>query len=400
MKKDFNKNRSNFNQPLLKTPFYEMIASEMTQGYWDDWAGYKAASIVQDQELEYFAIRSTASVFDISPLIKYRIKGKDAENFLNKLTVRNVSLQKINTVQYTMWCDDNGSVLDDGTLFKFDVDDFRICCQERNLPWLIDTSLGFDVEIIEETEDIAGLSIQGPTSASVLIKAGYNLIEKLKPFEMLETQDKLLISRTGFTGDLGYEIFLPNKLAKITWDKIWKAGENLGIKAIGLNALNIARIETGFIIANSDFITSEHALRNNRIRNPDEIGMSWMVDMTKPYFNGKNALIKIRDKNESKFVFAALEIDGKEPADGAIIYYNKKQEVGIITAATWSPTAKKSIALASLKLPYGDEIQSNLWVEIYVLRELEYYKMMKKVIIVKAPFVKLKRRNITPPLSK
>ena len=109
---------------------------------------------------------------------------------------------------------------------------------------------------------------------------------------MIETQDKLLISRTGFTGDLGYEIFLPNKLAKITWDKIWKAGENLGIKAIGLNALNIARIETGFIIANSDFITSEHALRNNRIRNPDEIGMSWMVDMTKPYFNGKNALIK------------------------------------------------------------------------------------------------------------
>ena len=191
-----------------------------------------------------------------------------------------------------------------------------------------------------------------------------------------------------------------NNFFSKTWDKIWKAGKNLGIKAIGLNALNIARIETGFIIANSDFITSEHALRNNRIRNPDEIGMSWMVDMTKPYFNGKNALKKIRDNNESKFVFAALEIDGKEPADGAIIYYNKKREVGIVTAATWSPTAKKSIALASLKLPYGDEIQSNLWVEIYVLRELEYYKMMKKVIIVKAPFVKLKRRNITPPLSK
>lgn len=400
MKKDFDKNRSNFNQPLMQTPFHKMIESEMTEGYWHDWAGYKAASIVQDQELEYFAIRSTASVFDISPLIKYRIKGKDAESFLNKLTVRNVSLQKINTVQYTMWCNDDGSVLDDGTLFKFSEDDFRICCQERNLPWLIDTSSGFDVEIIEETGDIAGLSIQGPTSASVLIKAGYNLIEKLKPFEMIETQDELLISRTGFTGDLGYEIFLPNKLAKVTWDKIWGAGENLGIKAIGYNALNIARIETGFIIANSDFITSEHAIRNNRIRNPDEIGMSWMVDMTKPYFNGKNALKKIRDNKASKFVFAALEIDGKEPADGAIIYYNKKKEVGIITAATWSPTAKKSIALASLKLPYGNEIQSNLWVEIYVLRELEYHKMMKKVFIVKPPFVKLKRRNITPPLRK
>jgi aminomethyltransferase len=171
----------------------------------------------------------------------------------------------------------------------------------------------------------------------------------------------------------------------------------LGIKAIGFNALNIARIETGFIVANSDFITSEHAIRNNRARNPDEIGMSWMIDMNKPFFNGKIALENIRKKNKSRYVFAALEVDGKEPADGAIIYFNKKEEVGIITAATWSPTAKKSIALASLKIPYGHTIQSNLWVEIYVLKELEYYKMMKKVKIVKAPFVKLKRRSITPP---
>ena len=108
MKKDFDINRSNFNQPLMQTPFHKMIESEMTEGYWHDWAGCKAASIVQDQELEYFAIRSTSSVFDISPLIKYRIKGKDAESFLNKLTVRNVCLQKINTVQYTMWCNDDG----------------------------------------------------------------------------------------------------------------------------------------------------------------------------------------------------------------------------------------------------------------------------------------------------
>ena len=164
--------------------------------------------------------------------------------------------------------------------------------------------------------------------------------------------------------------------------------------------MNIARIETGFIIANSDFITREHAVRNNRAKKPDEIGMSWMVDMTKQYFNGKSAIQKARENNENKFVFVALEIDGKEPADGAIIYHNKDLEVGIITAATWSPTAKKSIALATLKLPYGQKIKSNLWVEIYALRELEYFKMMKKAFIVKAPFVKLSRRNLTPPLRK
>ena len=118
MKKDFLEKRSNFKQPLKVTPFYEKFLGEMTGGYWYDWSGYKAASVIQDQELEYFAIRSTCSVFDISPLIKYRITGKDTENFLNKLTVRNVSLQKINTVQYTLWCDDNGNVLDDGDKYQ------------------------------------------------------------------------------------------------------------------------------------------------------------------------------------------------------------------------------------------------------------------------------------------
>ena len=400
MKNNFKENKNNFEQPLLKTPFYEMFSKEMTQGYWYDWSGYKAASIVQDQELEYFAIRSTASLFDISPLIKYRITGPDAEDFLNKLTIRNTSQQKNNTVQYTIWCDDEGNVLDDGTLFKFNNTSFRLCCQERHLPWFIDTSSGFNVEILEETNLIAGLSIQGPTSAAVLINAGYQSIDTLKPFEMIRFTDDVLISRTGFTGDLGYEIFLPNKLSTAVWNNLWKAGEDLGIKAIGFNALNIARIETGFIIANSDFITSEHAVRNNRAKKPDEIGMSWMVDMTKQYFNGKAAIQKARENNENKFVFVALEIDGKEPADGAIIYHNKDLEVGIITAATWSPTAKKSIALATLKLPYGKKIKSNLWVEIYALKELEYFKMMKKAFIVKAPFVKLSRRNLTPPLRK
>ena len=170
----------------------------------------------------------------------------------------------------------------------------------------------------------------------------------------------------------------------------WKIS---GHKAIGFNALNIARVETGFIVANSDFITAEHAIRNNRTRNPDEIGLSWMVDMSKPFFNGKDAIVKIRKNNLSKYVFAALEIDGKEPADGAIIYHDKKHEVGIITARTWSPTAKKSIALASMKLPYGQKIKSNLWVEIYALRELEYYKMMKKGFNSQNSLCKVKKTN-------
>ena len=196
MKKELIKSKSNFNNPLKKTPFYEKFSSQMTQGYWYDWSGYKAASIIQDQELEYFAIRSTTSLFDISPLIKYRIKGKDTEKFLNKLTVRNVILQKNNTVQYTLWCNDDGHVLDDGTLFKFSEFDYRLCCQERHLPWLLDSAIGFDIELFEETDLVAGLSIQGPTSASVLNNAGFSIINTLNPFDFLTIEKNILISRS------------------------------------------------------------------------------------------------------------------------------------------------------------------------------------------------------------
>ena len=397
----FTQQDKGFKNPLLKTPFYEQICLEMREGYWYDWSGYKAASIIQDEELEYFAIRSTCSLFDISPLIKYKIYGPDAERFLNKLTVRDVSKLQSNNVHYTAWCDDNGFVMDDGTIFRFDRDSFRLCSQERHLPWLLDSKLGFDVTISEETNDIAGLSVQGPTSASVLIKAGFKQITKLNPFELVNIKYKdanITISRTGFTGDLGYEIFIPQNYASEIWSLLWKAGNLLGIKAIGFNALNIARIETGFIVANSDFITSDHALRKDRAKFPDEIGLSWMVDMSKNHFNGKQAIQKARINKENKCVLVGLEIDGKESAEGSIVYYNKSKEIGMVTAATWSPTAKKSIALASLNRPYGSDIKDNLWVEIYALRELQYHKLMKRAVIVKTPFVNLNRRTITPPL--
>ena len=388
--------------PLIKSPFHEKFSSQMRGGLWYDWGGYKAASVVQDEEMEYFAIRSTSSLFDASPLIKYQIEGPDAETFLNKLTLRDVSSLSSNKVQYTAWCDDEGFVLDDGTLFKFDKNRFRLCCQERHLPWLLDSALGFNVNIKDETEFFAALSIQGPTSAAVLKSAGFNDISKLKPFDLINIPfngHEITISRTGFTGDLGYEIFLPNIAATNIWDVIWKAGEKLGIRAIGFNALNLARIETGFIIANTDFITSEHALREDRKRMPDEISLGWMVDLNKDHFNGKRAIINARQKNLYRFFSVALEIEGKENAEGSIIYHNKLKEVGIITSAAWSPTAKKSIALATLQRPFGSKYKNNLWVEIYALRELQYHKLMKKVTIVKRPFVNLARRTITPPLD-
>ena len=389
-----------FSKPLFRSPFYDFFAAQETEGHWYNWNGYKSPTILSDEELEYFSIRSTCSVFDITPLNKYRIVGSQAEEFLNKLTVRNVAKQNVATVKYTLWCDQEGFVIDDGTLFRISDNDFRLCSQEKHLPWLIDTSHGFDVEIIDESKHVCGISLQGPTSASILRLLGVNGIDDLKPFHLFQTKISnipIMISRTGFTGDLGYEIFLKNNAANKFIERVWNAGTNHGLTAIGYNALNMARIEAGFIVANIDFISSDHAIRPNRCRRPDDLGLGWLVDLNKGFFNGKKAILNSKLEDSAAFKIYALEIDGKEPAEGSIIYYNKKDEVGSVTSAIWSPMAKKSIALAQLKLGSSNSKMENLWVEIYSLKELQYHKLMKKVSIVKPPFINLARRSAFPP---
>ncbi|MDO9306541.1 MAG: glycine cleavage T C-terminal barrel domain-containing protein, partial [Mesorhizobium sp.] len=208
---------------------------------------------------------------------------------------------------------------------------------------------------------------------------------------------EVTVSRTGFTGDLGYELFVEAAAALPLWDHLFEAGRLRGIRAIGYTALNRARIETGFIVANADFVTAEHAVRADRVRMPDEIGLDWMVDLDKPYFNGRRAIERARREGTLKHVLVGLEIEGNVPAEHAIVYHRKTKEAGLVTAAIWSPTGKRNIAIASLERPYGTRIVDDLWVEIYALRELRYQKLMKRAKIVDRPFVKLARRTLTPP---
>ena len=386
--------------PRLETPFHPRLAALSTQNDWYSWAGYKAPHSLSDPELEYFAIRSTAALFDISPMVKYRITGTDAERYLNRLTLRDVRKLAVNRVHYTAWCDDHGHVLDDGTLFRLGAEDFRLCCQERHLPWLLDSAIGFSVDIREETEEVAGLALQGPTSYAVLAAAGLVEADRLRPFDIASFPHDggiVTVSRTGFTGDLGYELFVPRALALSLWDRLWQAGELHGIRAIGYGALNQTRIEAGFIVANGDFVTAEGALRADRVRMPDEIGLDWLVDPGKPNFNGRKAILEARRKETLKHILVGFEIEGNIPAEHAIVYHRGKHEAGLITAGIWSPTAKRNIAIATLDRPYGSKIVDDLWVEIYALRELRYQKLMKRAKIVPRPFVKLTRRTATPP---
>ena len=192
---------------------------------------------------------------------------------------------------------------------------------------------------------------------------------------------------------------MENSMANKIIEKVWKAGSKHGLTAIGYNALNMARIEAGFIVANVDFISSDHAIRSDRCRRPDNLGLGWLVDTDKGFFNGKKAIMNSKLENNTAFRVYALEIDGKEPVEGSIIYSNKKDEVGTVTSAVWSPMAKKSIALAQLNLVSSKSMAENLWVEIYALKELQYYKLMKKVSIVNPPFINLARRSACPPLD-
>ena len=382
-----------YETPLLQTPFHARTSAANKMHSWGPWAGYASVLTYEDLAMEHSAIRNAATVYDLCPMVKYRIEGPEAVAYLNRLTVRNVAKLSVGGVHYTVWCDDAGHLIDDGTLFLLSPDRFRLCCQERHLPWLLDSAHGFDVTIREETEEVAALSLQGPTSASVLAAAGFD-VAGLKPFRMAGfafSGGKVTISRTGFTGDLGYELWTAPELALPLWDHLFAAGALHGLRPIGSDALNIARLEAGFIITGYDFTPAPQCLREDRLRSPVEMGLGWLIDWEKGHFTGRRALLK----TAPKWAFVGLEIDGNIGAEGAILYHNQKTEVGVITGACWSPVLKKSIALAQVQV--GHAAGGNLWAEIYALRELHYAKMMMHARVVDRPFYQPGHRRTTPP---
>lgn len=387
---------THFRTPLLQTPFHARISAANVLNRWGPWGGYMAALCLGDMDMEYTAIRNAVSVYDLCPMVKYRVTGAEAVAYLNRLTLRDAGRLAVGGVQYTAWCDDQGKLLDDGTLFRHGPQDYLICCQERHLPWLLDAALGFDVAVAEVTEEIAALSVQGPCSASALIAAGFD-VAGLKPFRMAEFAfqgGQITISRTGFTGDLGYELWLTPDQALPLWDHLFAAGAVYGIRPIGSDALDLARIEAGFIIAGMDFVPAHHAVREDRPRSPLEMGLAWMIDWDKGHFTGRRALLEERARGP-EWLLLGLDIPGNVSAEGAIIYHDKRVEAGIVTAAAWSPALKANVAMAQVKARY---VQKNdLWVEIYALRELQYVKLMLPVRVIDRPFYSPARRRATPP---
>jgi aminomethyltransferase len=394
-----------FAQPLLQTPFHGRARSSSQVDSFIPWAGYTTVDVFTTVEQEYFAIRNATTLYDLTPMVKYRIAGRDACAYLNRLVTRDIAKLNDNRVAYCVWCNDAGHIIDDGTVFRLGDDEYRLCTAERQLDWLLDSALGFEVSVEEVTEQIAALAVQGPTSCAVLKAAGLSGVERLKPFDIGRFtlgEAEVMVSRTGFTGDLGYELWLAPEHAETVWDGLMAAGRTRGIRPIGSQALNIARIEAGFIMPNLDFVSAEHTIRMGRDRSPLELGLAWLVDFKKGHFTGRRALLResaaARAGSGLRRQLVGLDVAGNKPAHNALLYAgeNGKREIGSVTSAVWSPTCKRNIALAMVDAPYF-QIGSTVWADIYLNRELLWERRMSRAEVVERPFFAPDRRRLTPP---
>ncbi|MBS0377324.1 MAG: aminomethyltransferase family protein [Proteobacteria bacterium] len=395
-----------FRQPLLKTPFHERQREYSQLDSYVPWAGYSTFDVFTNVEQEYFSVRNASSLYDLTPMVKYRVSGPDALRFLNRLVTRDMGKLSPGKVAYTVWCDDAGKIIDDGTVFCLAANDYRVCTAERQLDWFEASAIGYDVEIREITEEVAALAVQGPISAKLLRGVGIAGIERLKPFEHGEFSMPragggptvtLMVSRTGFTGDLGYELWMQPQDAEAVWDALMEFGRTRAVRPIGSKALNMVRIEAGFILPKVDFVSAAHTLYLGTERSPIELGLSWLIDYKKGHFTGRRALLQEVARGPRRQL-VGLDIEGTKPAYNALLYTEAsgRREAGSVTSAIWSPTCKRNLALAMVDAPFI-ATGSTLWAEVYLNRELVWERRMVRARVVDRPFFAPARRRTTPP---
>ncbi len=391
--------REHFRQALLRSPFIDRLEALSTTEDWTGWNTYKVPRVVDKLSAEYFAVRSGCAVMDLTPMEKYRITGNDARAYLDRLVTRNISTLKPGRVTYVVWCSDEGKVIDDGTLFQLAEDDYRLCAQHHQLDWLLMSARGFDVQIRTQTRDIAALAVQGPTSYSVLTAAGISGLENLKPFGMVHLQCgdiAVSVSRTGFTGDLGYEVWVDPEHALTIWDAIFGVQGRYDVVAMGLDALEMVRIEAGFIMPGFDFNTAEATIRKDHDRSPYEIGLGWVVNLDKGHFTGRKALLAEK-AGPVRRRLTKIVVDGNKPVGEAFIYDRRNgKQIGEVKCATWSPVLKANLALADIDYING-KLPPRLWARLDYQRELKWHTVWAECHAQSEPFYTPEHRSATPP---
>ncbi len=391
--------RDHFRQALARTPFHDRIAAMSTTENWTAWNSYKVARVVDKLSTEYFAVRSGCSVMDLTPMEKYRISGRDSRQFLDRLLTRDISNLKPGRVTYVVWCNDDGKVIDDGTLFQLADDDYRLCSQHHQLDWLMMSAAGFDVQVRNETHDVAALAVQGPTAYSVLTYAGVEGLDELRPFGIAELRCgdiPVTVSRTGYTGDLGYEVWIEPEQALAVWDAIFGVRGRYDVHAIGLDALEMVRIEAGFIMPGFDFNCAESTVRRGYDRSPYEVGLGWVVNLDKGHFTGRKALLAEKEKPIQRRL-TKLVVDGNKPVGEAFIFAGKNgKQVGEVKCTIWSPILKANLALADIDFTNG-KLPASLWARFDYQRELKWRTAWAECHVQTKPFYNPDHRSATPP---
>jgi len=391
--------KEHFRQAMGQTPFHARIAALSQTEEWTSWNGYMAPRVLDKLSTEYFAVRSSCSVMDLTPMEKYRITGRDALRFLDRLVTRDLSKLKPGRVTYVVWCNDDGKVIDDGTLFQLSEGEYRLCSQHHQLDWLMTSAMGFDVSIETETHDVAALAVQGPTSYSVLTEAGISGLEELRPFGIanLHCRDiPVVVSRTGYTGDLGYELWVSPDHALQVWDAIFDVGDKYDVHAMGLSTLEMVRIEAGFIMPGFDFNTAESTIREGYDRSPFEVGLGWVVNLDKGHFTGRKALLA-ESARPARRRLIKIVVAGNKPVAEAFIFDGKNgKPVGEIKCATWSPILKANLALADIECRNG-KLPSHLWARIDYQRELKWNSTWAECHVADTPFYVPEHKSQTPP---
>src|SRR6516165_8915983 len=370
----------------IGTAFHERTLALCESLNFKEWSGYYTVSVYEmTHEHEYNAIRNSSALIDITPLFKYRVTGADATRLVNRVIARDINKVAVDQVIYCCWCDSWGKVIDDGTITRLGENDYRWTAADPSLRWFQQNALSLNVQIEDISEKVAALALQGPTSGKLLHAAAEANIAGLKYFR--KTTGRIGgvavdISRTGYTGDLGYEIWIPWQDAVKVWDALMDAGQRFDIHPTGMLALDVARIEAGLILADVDYISSKKALILSQKYSPYEIGLGRLVHLEKDNFIGKQALAR-EIKRGPERVLVGLEIKWTEveelfddvglppqtPATASRVHvpvYRGREQAGKATSTTWSPLLKQLIALASVEPQYskpGTKLQMELTVE-------------------------------------
>jgi aminomethyltransferase len=394
------------------TAFHEKTLALCESLNYREWSGYYTVSVYETHhEHEYNAIRNSAALIDISPLFKYRITGSDATRFVNRVISRDINKVAIDQVIYCCWCDPEGKVIDDGTVTRLAENEYRWTAADPSLRWFQQNALALDVRIEDISEQVAALALQGPTSGKLLHTVTDADVANLKYFRVTRGQIAGVpvdISRTGYTGDLGFEIWMPWKNAGKVWDELIKKGKAFDIHPAGMIALDIARIEAGLILIEVDYTSSKKALIESQKFSPQEIGLGRLVDLKKETFVGRDALVRAKKNGGADRALVGLEINWNEvealydrvgmapqvpsvASRVAVPVYRAGKQVGKATSTTWSPTLKKMIALACV-----NRDQSSVGATLNIEMTVEAVRHTVSAKVSALPFFNPVRKTAVP----